>query len=402
MMLELDVLYVTQTLLIAAVLYFACRKAPRMLRIQVLVWAFGVTAISLRYGLWEQLNFYSNDQFYYHNILRTLTHWSWPSNEPANLAWWLSVSKFPYPLPALPLAIAGIHPELALKTVSLICLLALSRDMISRYGASSFKDQIIALYLTGCGVIGTFFSLLALRETMMMYFVYRYATDKSIVGRLISIFIIFLLRSHLAAALIIGELALAGWNWFMKNRKIGYAELPVLLIGGVTLGYTIFNLQFSNMQGLDAIGRLRTPFNGDLGIAGTTQIASNFVGLQFLTQHESFVRLSISELLWLRLIFSDTVIVPLGFSIACVLTAHRMSERHKFALLSFTIYVSIVTNTDFNSFRQNIPFVPLLGVMILDLLRDRRQNLITDDEVKSLSTDQSFALMQQTKLTTHQ
>ena len=156
------------------------------------------------------------------------------------------------------------------------------------------------------------------------------------------------------------------------------------------------------MQGLDAIGRLRTPFNGDLGIAGTTQIASNFVGLQFLTQHESFVRLSISELLWLRLIFSDTVIVPLGFSIACVLTAHRMSERHKFALLSFTIYVSIVTNTDFNSFRQNIPFVPLLGVVILDLLRDRRQNLITDDEVKSLSTDQSFALMQQTKLTTHQ
>jgi hypothetical protein len=314
------------------------------------------------------------------------------------LAWWLSVSKFPYPLSSLPLAVAGIHPELALKTVSLICLLALSRDVISRFAATSFKNQVIAVYLTGCGVIGTFFSLLALRETMMMYFVYRYATDKSIVGRLISIFIVFLLRSHLAAALIIAELALAGWNWFMKNRRIGYAELPVLLIGGVTLGYTIFNLQFSNMQGLDAIGRLRTPFNGDLGIAGTTQIASNFVGLQFLTQHESFVRLSISELLWLRLIFSDTVIVPLGFAIACVLTAHRMSERHKFTLLAFTIYVSIVTNTDFNSFRQNIPFVPLLGVMILDLLRDRRKKLVEGSAAISASTNLSSAILRRARI----
>lgn len=381
----LELLYVLQTLVIATTLYIACLRAPRMLRIQVVAWAIGVTVVVLMYGIGEQLDFYSNDQFYYNRILGILTSWSWPTNEPANLAWWLSVSKFPYPFSALPLAFAGIHAELAMKTVSLICLLALSRDVITRYDSSKFRDEVIAVYLTGCGVIGTFFSILALRETMMMFFVYRYATDRSIVGRLVSISIVFLLRAHLAAALIIAEIVLAGWSWFTKRRKLGYAELPILLVGGVTVGYTIFNLQLSNMQGLDAISRLKTPFNGDLGIAGTVQIASNFVGLQFLTQNESFVRLSISELLWLRLLFSDTIIVPLGFSIVCVLAAHRMSERHKFALLSFIIYVSIVTNTDFNSFRQNIPFVPLLGVMILDFLKDRRQKLVRADDISSLA-----------------
>jgi len=378
--LKFDLLYLAQTLLITTVLYLACLRAPRMLRIQVVAWALGVTAIALQYGLGNQLNFYSNDQQFYNGILHILKSWNWPSNEAVTLAWWLDISKFPYPLAALPLAIAGINAELAMKTISIICLLALSRDMISRYGSTNLKDQAIALYVTGCGLIGTFFSLIALRETMMMYFVYRYATDKSFVSRLASISIVFLLRNHLAAALIVAELALAGWNWLMKKRRIGFAELPVLLVGGVTLGYTMFNWQFSNMQGLDTLSRLQTPFNGTLGITGTIQIASNFAGLQFLTAHEAFVRLSISELLWLRLIFSDTVVVPLGFSIVCVLAAHRMSERHKFTVLTFAIYVSIVTNTDFNSFRQNIPLMPLLGMVILDFLQDRKLSQTAVDE----------------------
>jgi len=32
---------------------------------------------------------------------------------------------------------------------------------------------------------------------------------------------------------------------------------------------------------------------------------------------------------------------------------------------SFSIYVGLVTNTDFNSFRQNIPFMPVMGLVIL-------------------------------------
>jgi len=362
-----------------------------MLRIQVIAWAVGVTAIAFQYGLGNQLNFYSNDQLYYNGILQILKSWNWPSNEPVTLAWWLDLSKFPYPLAAVPFSIAGINPELAMKTVSLICLLALSREVLGRYGSMNLREQAIAVYVTGCGLIGTFFSLIALRETMMMYFVYRYATDKSIVMRLVSISIVFLLRAHLAAALIVAEIALALWNWLTARRRLGFVELPLLLVGGVTLGYTMFTWQFSNSQGVSSIRNIQTPFNGTLGITGTIQIASNFAGLQFLTAHEAFVRLSISELLWLRLIFSDTLIVPLGFSIVCVLAAHRLSERHKFTLLAFTIYVSIVTNTDFNSFRQNIPLMPLMGMVILDFLHDRKTQKRTSVESSSRILEQSGA-----------
>jgi hypothetical protein len=388
-MLDVDPVYIAQTLIIATVLYLACRQANRMLRIQVIAWALGVTAIALQYGVGNQLNFYSNDQQYYNGILEILKSWNWPSNEPVTLAWWFDYSKFPYPLAAVPLSIAGINPELAMKTVSLICLLALSNEVLRRYGSMSLRDQAIAVYLTGCGLIGTFFSLIALRETMMMYFVYRYATDRSIVLRITSISIVFLLRAHLAAALIVAELALAVWNWLTKRRKLGFAELPLLLVGGVTLGYTMFTWQFSTSQGVSSLRNIQTPFNGTLGISGTIQIASNFAGLQFLTAHEAFVRLSISELLWLRLIFSDTLIVPLSFSVVCVLAAHRLSNRHKFTVLTFAIYVSIVTNTDFNSFRQNIPLMPLMGMVILDFLKDRKLQKSSAPEDVSRASDSS-------------
>jgi hypothetical protein len=103
------------------------------------------------------------------------------------------------------------------------------------------------------------------------------------------------------------------------------------------------------------------------------QIASNFAGLQFATSHEAFVRLSVSELLLLRIIFSDTILTPLVFTVVCFVFGNKLSERHRFVLLVFCIYVAIVTNTDFNSFRQNIPLMPLLGLVILDIIGERRR-----------------------------
>jgi hypothetical protein len=365
-------LYIIQTLLIAAVLYVFVVREQRILQLQVISWAIGVIAIMWRFGIDEQLGFYSNDQLHYNSIVRILMFWTWPEGEPVTAFWWLDFSKVPYPISAVPLALAGVHSALALKTVSLICLLALSRELLYRYQAVNLLDQIKVLYFTGCGLIGTFFSLVALRETMMMFFVYRYVADRSFVNRLFSIVILFLLRSHLAAALIVAEVVIWVWMWFTKNRRLGFAETPILIICGVTVGFMMFSWRFNGIQGYDIFRRLQTPFNGGFGITETIQTASNYGGLQFLTAHEAFVRLSTAELLLLRLVFSDTVLIPLGFTLMCLIINHRLSERHKFTLLAFTIYVSIVTNTDFNSFRQNIPLMPLMGVAILDYLQERR------------------------------
>jgi len=355
-------MYISQAILIAGVLYVLVRRQPVVLRLQVIAWAIGVIGIWWRYGD-GQLGFYSNDQIHYASIVRILVHETWPRT----IAWWLEFSKIPYPAVAVPLALIGVNATLALKAVSLIFLLVLSRELLQRHDPKTLVGQGRVLFITGCGLIGSFFSVLALRETMMMYFVYRFATDKSIGGRFASFVVLLLLRSHLAAALIVAELALALWKWLTARRNFGYAEAPVLLIIGVTLGTLLFSWRFVG------VSRIRTPFTGDWGITETIQVASNFAGLQFLTAHEAFVKLSIVDLLLLRVVFSDTILIPVVFTVACLFLSPLTRDRHRFTLLAFTIYVSIVTNTDFNSFRQNIPLMPLMGILVLDVLRDRRQ-----------------------------
>jgi len=243
-MFDSKLLYVVQALLIGGVLYAIVWRQHRILRLQVIAWTIGVSAIAWRYSTEGQLGFYSNDQLQYAAIVRILMNWQWYEGESATLFWWTEYSKIPYPGAAVPLALAGVHVALALKTVSLVCLLALSRELLQRYDATRFTDQIKILYLTGCGLIGTFFSLVALRETMMMYFTYRYVTDRSLIGRLLAIVAVFLLRSHLAAALVVAEIVLAVWKWITRDRRLGFAEAPALIIIGVTLGYMMFSCAF--------------------------------------------------------------------------------------------------------------------------------------------------------------
>jgi len=356
-------MYIAQALLIAGVLYTLFRRQPLVLRLQIVGWVIGVIGIWWRFGE-GQLSFYSNDQVHYASIVRILVHETWPRT----LGGWLEFSKIPYPAAAVPLALIGINQTLALKSVSLVFLLALSRELLGRDQTSSIIGHARVLYLTGCGLIGSFFSVLALRETMMMYFVYRFATDKSLGGRVTSLTILFLLRSHLAAALIAAELTLALWKWVMGKRKLNYAEAPALILLGATIGTLLFTWRFIG------VSRIRTPFNGDWGISETLQVASNFAGLQFLTAHEAFIRLSVTDLLMLRVVFSDTILIPLAFTIACLVLRPLSRDRHRFALLAFTTYVSIVRHTDFNSFRQNIPLMPLMGLVALEVFQERREH----------------------------
>ena len=357
-------MYIAQSLIIAGTLYAFVRRKSPILQLQVIGWAVGVIAIWWRYGE-GQLGFYSNDQIHYASIVRILVYETWPRT----IAWWLDFSKIPYPAAAVPLTIAGIHATLALKTVSLLCLLILSAQIIDRYEASTFTHQFKAVYLAGCGLIGGLFSTLALRETMMMLLVYKYTFGRSIAGRATVLILLFLLRSHLALAIVAAELALATWCWLTARVRTGYFEFPALTLIGVTIGTILFTWRFAGLK------RIQTPFSGYWGIRDVLQVASNYVGLQFLTSHEAFVKLSISELLLLRVVFNDTILIPFAFTIACLLLGPRLQQSHRFALLTFTIYVSIVTSTDFNSFRQNIPLMPLLGVVILDALQDRKKRL---------------------------
>jgi hypothetical protein len=266
----------------------------------------------------------------------------------------------------LPLAAIGIHPTLALKTASLMCLLALSRRLLSDARPETLKDQAVSLWLTACGSIGTFFSLLALRETMMMYFVYRFAADGSTGIRLFSLVVLYLLRPHLAAAVFAAEAVMLAWRWLRGKRGFGAAESPMLISFGVILGTTLFS------WGVGGAAQVRTPFSGGWGIAQAVRVASNFVGLQFLTVREETVEFSIARLIFLRIVLNETIVIPVAFIAICLFASRWLNDRDRFVLLAFTIYASVVVGTDFNSFRQNIPFMPLMGLTIVRYLASRR------------------------------
>jgi hypothetical protein len=358
-----EMLYILQAVLIGGVISWLVRHELVVVRVQVLIWTIGVVMIVWRFGLEEQLNFYSNDQSFYSNMVETFS----TAGIPRDVDIWLG-GKIPYTVTAVPLAMLGVHPTLALKTVSLLCLLALSRLVLRDSHSKPRKLQVATLWLTACGAIGTFFSLLALRETMMMYFVFQFVTSRSVAFRGTSLVALYLLRPHLAAAVAAAEAVMVAWRWVRNGGKLGVAEPPTLVAIGVILGTTLFS------WGVGGSSNLQTPFSGGWGIPQAIRVASNFVGLQFLTVREETVEFSIARLLLLRLVLNETIMIPVAFTIVCFFAARHLTDRGRFTLLAFTIYCSVVIGTDFNSFRQNIPFMPLMGLVVLNAIQSRTAN----------------------------
>ncbi|MFM7083353.1 MAG: hypothetical protein ACKOYI_15625 [Actinomycetota bacterium] len=353
--------YLIQTSAVATALLIILRHQHVFLRIQVVLWAIGAATIAWRFGVVGQLDFYSNDQRYYNFVVEMYSRERWILNEELSFV----DSKTPYTLPAVLVRLLGFHPTLALKIVSLVSLLTLSHLILKRYDAHRFSAQVKLLYFTACGAIGTFFSMLALRETTMMLFAYLYTFGKAPQLRLTSLILLFLLRPHLAAALFVAELITSGWKWITAKRDTGFFATPAVLTMSVAFGTVLYTLQ--NVPG----SQDDDPAGKNVFVAQAIRIVSNFVGLQFLTVPESTVNFSISSLVLLRFILSETVIIPTFFTLICVLRSFRLRDRELFVLSAFALYVSVVTNTDFNSFRQNVPFIPLMGIVIIDYLCQR-------------------------------
>ena len=353
-------LFVIQALLIGAIL-FTVVPHHVLLRLQVVVWTIGVVAIAVIVGVDAQDRFYSNDQVLHTTIVRTLLNWSWlPETSALDM-------RLPYALPAVAITYLGISEILALKTVSLICLLALSHELLSQFHSTRLSEQVKTLYITGCGLIGSFFSLLALRETMMMLFAYLFFAKKSPAVRASSITMLVLLRFHLAVALLVAEILIFVLSLVRTKGRLQYAFPIFLVLIGTLLGNFFFHL------GRGDLGRGDFTVLKNFGLTEIRAIASNFVGLQFLTTREWSVNFSIRSLLLLRVLFSETVVIQALFTLVALLLGPSLSRRGQITLVAFSFYVSIATSTDFNSFRQNVPFMPILGTVVLDVLMQHRR-----------------------------
>ena len=365
-------LYLVQLLLLVGLGWIVLRNAHQFFRLQIVAWGFLNCLIVVRYGLSEQLNFYSNDQRYYVSVVDSIVS----NGLPLDIDWWLTASRFPYTIPGAVLAFTGIDHSLALKTISLIFLLATTKLLFTITHVVSHRQAFTSAYVSAVGTMGLFFSTLALRETAMMYFVLLAVAGRSSATRGLALVLLLLLRSHLAVALIIGFVLVSLWR--LLNRHGTWS--PLRAIGAITgsslVGYALFAIGFQYQTGVSNV------FGHQFGLRRVTRIASNYIGLQFLTAYEESIEFSIPELLISRLLFSETIFIPLAFFIV-VIFSRQVSITTQWALLAFAIYVGLVTNTEFNSFRQNVPLMPLMGLTIYTALQQRYPTLASRLRVNS-------------------
>ncbi len=354
-------LYLIQVVVVTGVLFLAFRRAHLAMQLQILAWSALTTLVYLRYGLAEQAEFYSNDQRYYVSVVKAIVL----DGLPLDVDWWLSASRIPYTLPAALLALTGVAPILALKTVSLVYLLLTTRLLLPKLHAMSQRESLVATYMMALGGIGIFFSSFALRETSMMFFVVVVFTNTSLSNRLMALTMLTLLRPHLAAAILIGYLVV-----FVLRRRKGCRDTwsPIhaayTLIFGPVVGYALFSIGYQYQTGVANV------FGHAFGLRPVARIASNFVGLQFLTSYADSLEFSLSNLLLARLLFSETILIPLLLTMVA-LSARRLDQLGQWTLWSFAIYVGLVTNTEFNSFRQNVPLMPIMGFVVFQYIQQR-------------------------------
>ena len=159
-------------------------------------WFIGVSIIFWRYGVVGQNNFYQNDQRFHWEIVTQRL-----SSELDGSFYQLNTLRAPYTLPAFVLAKIGFDATLSLKFVSLCCALA-NISIVRKFIVENDRRWSVVAFWLVAGPMITFFSMLALRETMMLLCVSHLFLGGSVSGKTISFVALLILRPHLAAAIV--------------------------------------------------------------------------------------------------------------------------------------------------------------------------------------------------------
>ena len=356
--------YLLQLLILSAVLLTLARNQSAIIRFQILAWAIGVAFLAITLGIDGQNNFYSNDQQIFTEIVTSLRTQNFRSSMGGWGGWadegllaWVINGRLPFTIPAAIISTAGIEPGLALRTVSIVCLLELSRRILRHTSVQTTFCKLLVLATSACGGIGIFFSLLALRETMMMLCVFQFATTKSPVVRSTMLLLLMQLRPHLAISLFVAALLLKVIEAFRSFRSGSIPKGVLLVLSATILGSFLFEFGASAGSASHEIDVLKA-----IGI-DSRHILANLAGLQFLSGDGAV--LSVSDLILARALFPETVVVPILFIGFHVFSTNRIKSFDYFVLTAFCVYIGIAGRTDFNSLRQNLPLISLMGYSIV-------------------------------------
>jgi hypothetical protein len=365
--------YYFQAIGVALALVFAFSRNRRIdvfPLVAVGTWLIAVCAIYFKYGN-NQAYFYSNDQYVHLENIRVYIE-----NDGFNFQ---SIIPLRYLItyPTYLLSKIGFDEILVLKTIQIVSLIGIyfkSKSILSSKGLS-LKLWHFAFIASPLMI---FFSFFALRDLTLALFAISYIFERRIQRRAFIIALVFLLKPHLAISLLFGTFALALFRVVRTN--LNYYVAFLFLGSSYFLGAVSYSIGTYFKDGFYP-GFPRELFSQ----AKISQLALNFSGLQFFSFVNDPTFPSVTTptylLLLARIVLFDTFLIPLSFIFISVFLLRYLKNESFLLINSFIFYLGLVSQTDFNSTRQNIPFLAVMGIVsvvnIEAALRFRRKRLLS-------------------------
>ena len=369
MHLALDPYYLQAIAITLAIIFVIAknRKVDILPLVAVTAWLIGVSLIYGNYGS-DQVDFYSNDQGVHLRIMQIYIE-----NEGFNLN---SIIPLRYLItyPTYLLSKIGLDEVLVLKTIQIVSLIGIyfkSKGVLASNGIS-LKPWHFA-YISS--PLMFFFSLLALRDLTLALFTIYFIFESKFQRRALFLILVFFLKPHLAIALVFGHFSL----FLFKSLRSKFDLLQAFLfsVGSYLLGSYAFSIGSYFKDGFFP----GFP-SGLFSQRNISQIILNFTGLQFFSlvnDQGSIVSASTQFLLYARVILFDSFLIPLSFLITTLFFLRHLKNESLLIFISFIFYLGLVSQTDFNSTRQNIPFLAAMGIVsvvnIEAALRNRRKKV---------------------------
>lgn len=339
--------------LVAVVFVSRSKKTDLYQFALISIWLIGVIAIFARYRN-DQVLFYSNDQLFHFRVIDYYL-----PQEGLSLEGIIGL-RYLLTIPVYLISLLGFNAMLVIKFFQLCALLLI-------YGRSQqfMSEQSLTIRFWQLpfisGPLLMFMSLLSLRDVLLAYFALLFVSKNDYKCRLIGISGAFLLRPHLGVALAFGFILTNVYSqWKPKFPGIALSVIALFSYATGTIGYWIGAVIQKGVN-FDAP---RTVFSQ----IKFSQLAANFLGLQFLSLNnpdDQIVASSTITLLISRLVFFETVLIPALFLIVIFQHARFLSKQKFLTMQAFMFFYGVVSQTSYNSTRQNIPFLACMGVLVV-------------------------------------
>jgi hypothetical protein len=337
--------------LVAVVVVSRSKKTDLYQFALIAIWLVGVIAIYARYRA-DQVFFYSNDQLFHQNIVEYyLPIEGVRIREIISLRYLLTV-------PVYLVSLLGFNAMLIIKFLQLSALLLVynrSQKFMSEHFLTIRFWQLPLI----AGPLLVFMSLLSLRDVLLAYFALVFVSSSDRNSRILGLGGAFLLRPHLGVALAFGFILSYFYSkWKPKLQGLALSSIALLSYATGTIAYWIGAVIQKGVN----FDTPKTTFTQ----LKFFQLAANFFGLQFLTLNDpdnQIVDASTFSLLLSRLVFSETILIPMLFLIAVFRHPDFLTKQKTLTLLAFFFFYGVVSQTSYNSTRQNIPFLICMGLL---------------------------------------